>query len=95
MQDNLKLTILMADPYIQDILNQAQDIIKRGGIVYFKWTCTGCGERVISDLSNELATSYKHEDCGHITETVYGNLGFLVIWTGIRLDGGNGNHAPT
>lgn len=71
---------VLADPHIQSILMMDFDIMKRGGQARFKWTCRGCGERVVSDNQDGLHTSYIHDDCGVETDTLDGDIGIMAIF---------------
>ena len=43
-----------------------------------KWTCVGCGERIVATEKNTWHMAWHHEDCGEITLTIDGNLGYLI-----------------
>ena len=70
---------LYADPHTADVIAKADYVMSLGSTVFFKWTCGGCGERVTCSTPDTLFTSFAHEDCGYVTKTIDGNLGFLVV----------------
>lgn len=59
--------------------------IQRGATTYFKWTCTGCGERVTANNPDTITKLSKHEEkedgslCGHVTNTEMTGGNFLFI----------------
>jgi len=71
------------DPYhdlpIPELLRRAQEAIKAGWNVYFKFTCEKCGSRQTFDKPNVFYKKGQCEECGHITEIEKG--GFLVVGT--------------
>ena len=70
---------LLADQHVADVYAKAEYVMSLGNTVHFKWTCKGCGERVMCETPDSLFTSFIHEDCGYETRTIDGNLGFLMI----------------
>lgn len=70
---------MLLDSYVLDVLSKANEYIKNGGKIFFKWTCKSCGERATSSESNGLHHSYSHDECGYTTKTIEGDLGFLLI----------------
>lgn len=71
----------MADKHIREIMEMVKPILESGGLVYLKWTCPKCGERVTADEANTYhADGYIHTEpyCGyHYKGTQYG---FLVVY---------------
>jgi hypothetical protein len=67
----------MTDHPLEDLVESANRIIDKGGIVYQKWTCEACGERAAGTEPNVFHTSMVHQDCpvdpNHITKTPTGN----------------------
>ena len=39
-----------------------------GSAFYQKWTCGGCGQRIIGNERNKLFIEGHCEDCGHVTD---------------------------
>lgn len=72
------LDALLSDAHAMEVKEKADWWIERGWKVYFKWTCAGCGDRAVADTANSLHTSYRHDECGHETPTIEGDLGFLT-----------------
>lgn len=71
---------MFLDSHVAEVWAKVQNT-PENSVVYYKWTCGGCGERVTSDQENSLFTSFIHLDCGHETKTVDGNLGFALLLT--------------
>ena len=70
---------MLTDAHVIEVVSKAQQVLEHGSEVYYKWTCRGCGERAIANQPNALRASWLHEDCGYITKTVDGDLGFLLV----------------
>ena len=64
---------------LTELAESAEEVIQQGGVVYFKWTCRGCGERVMSSTPNTFHTSMLHEDCGYTTNTEETGGNYLVM----------------
>lgn len=79
MEEQEHINRLLSDPHVSEVLGKADEAISQGGSVYFKWTCRGCGERATSEDRNGLHPAYLHEDCGYTTDTVDGDLGFVLV----------------
>jgi len=58
---------------------------KRGAVTFQKWTCSGCGERVTSNVPDTVYRAARHEDredgtqCGAITDIEKQGCNFLFI----------------
>lgn len=59
----------------------AQRILDSGGSFYQKWTCGGCGERVMMEKANLLFASAFHEDCGYTTDLLKTGCGLTAVLT--------------
>ena len=74
---------------IEEMLPKIDELIRSGVLVYLKWTCPKCGERVTANEPNTYRTQgYQHEErldgiiCG---EWYYGTkFNYLVHWKGER-----------
>ena len=78
--DNERIHDMMADPHITDVFSKATEESSFGNsLIYFKWTCGGCGARAVADDPNSLYTLFKHDECGYTTKTVDGDLGFMLV----------------
>jgi DNA-directed RNA polymerase subunit RPC12/RpoP len=62
----------------EHLLLHAQEACRRipGAVVYFKWTCEACGERVTFDEPNTLYEQGECSECGHRQEVTEG--GYLL-----------------
>lgn len=50
----------------EEIIKLADDMIQKGFIVYFKWNCEKCKERVTCNTPNAFFTEgWVHEECGY------------------------------
>jgi hypothetical protein len=72
-EDPQSRRVLPGDFLLGELADSADRIVRAGGNVYMKWTCRGCGERVMAGTPNVFWTAMRHEDCGHVTDT--GKLG--------------------
>lgn len=52
---------------------------RAGAVTFFKWTCTGCGDRVTANEPNTVLTKALHEDCGAVTDCEVTGGNFLFI----------------
>ena len=51
------------DYEIDDMLPRMDELIQQGCLVFLKWTCPSCGERVTSNQANAYQTDgYQHEE---------------------------------
>jgi len=87
-----RISELKADPHVNEVLAKAHELLQAGKLhslvvgpslwtILWKWTCQHCGDRVTSEQPNDLYAYYLHEDCGHETKTIDGDLGFAVMFT--------------
>lgn len=66
--------------YPLDTIRQSmQDWVDKGAQTFFKWTCSGCGDRVTANEPNTVLTKALHEDCGVITDCEAQGGNFLFI----------------
>jgi DNA-directed RNA polymerase subunit RPC12/RpoP len=58
----------------EQLLRHAQEACRRfpRSVVYFKWTCEACGERVAFDEPNTLYEHGECSSCGHRQEVTEG-----------------------
>ena len=79
------------DREISELIPEIERLMDQGATVFLKWTCPGCGERVIANDADRFCTQgYRHEEkadgspCGGFyTGTLFG---YLVIWKGHRVE---------
>lgn len=52
----------------QQLITMANELISKGHIIWVKWTCPRCGDRVTSSTPNTIFASYLHTDekCGFL-----------------------------
>jgi hypothetical protein len=67
------------DVPLDELAGSAEEVIKNGGLIFFKWTCLGCGERVTATTPNKFSKYSKHDNCGHITHTAKTGGNYLVM----------------
>lgn len=67
--------------HLQPVLEQAANILRIGGKVWFKWTCIGCGSRQTFETENTLHSFGKCEECNHVSDigNPEVNLGLMVM----------------
>ena len=73
---------------LRECADAAQEIIRDNpkALVFQKWTCAGCGERVTADVANSF-TKYGHhtekvngEHCGFITDIEKSGCNYKVAF---------------
>ena len=68
----------MSDLPVSELLRRADEIIEKGGMVLFKFTCGKCGARQTFEEPNTLFVRGECEECGHITLISEG--GFMAVF---------------
>jgi len=68
---------------IDECAQGAEKFISKGGKVYQKFTCAGCGSRQTMDVPNVFYTSGKCEECSHSTDLTVTGCNYLVVGTDI------------
>lgn len=74
------------DPHVKSVVEHAEDSMSTmqsfastaNAWFHAKWTCEGCGERVVATPKNAWHLAWHHEDCGESTLSVDGDLGYLI-----------------
>lgn len=51
------------DGNFYEVAQEAERHIAQGNIVFQKWTCSFCGERISMSIPNRFFKKGKHEDC--------------------------------
>lgn len=62
-----------------EVEETAKDVIAKGGFIYQKWTCAGCGERVTGNVKNALFIKGHHEECGHVTDLLVTGCNYVAF----------------
>lgn len=62
------------DAPLEQLAESANKIIADGGLVFQKWTCESCGERVTSTTPNVFCLSMAHD----VTQTPTGNYAVVA-----------------
>lgn len=84
MQETVQSTKARNRPF-KDIVALAEDWASKGAVVYQKWTCGLCGERITADAPNTFTTEGLHTEredgqhCGHITNLEADGCGLVVV----------------
>lgn len=71
---------MKGDRLIDDMLPEINQLIQAGAQVYLKWTCPGCGERVMANEPNcfyEMGFRHTDPNCGHVY--MGRRFGYLVV----------------
>ena len=66
---------------IAECAEACEKIIAKGGTVYQKWTCDGCGERITANNPNTFTLKGHCEGCNHITDIAAKGCNYLVHFT--------------
>ncbi len=70
------------DIHKDELLPMMETLIGQGFIVFVKWTCPQCGERVTSMEPNAFHTGgYRHDDCGFLYT---GDMFGIMMMTGFQ-----------
>ena len=67
------------DGPFNEVADEAEQYIKVGATVYFKFTCEHCSSRQTFTERNTLYETGKCEECGHITSLVSCGCGFMLL----------------
>jgi hypothetical protein len=60
----------------------ARNDVAKGAIVFQKWTCGGCGERITGNNKNFFAVEGHCEKCDYVTNLAKAGCGYMAIWGG-------------
>jgi ribosomal protein S27E len=66
---------------LDEIVEKANTALKTGALVFFKWTCKGCGVRQTFERANTLYTEGQCEECGTITSLKERGCNFMLAWS--------------
>lgn len=71
----------MTDYPLEELAESALPLMQQGALIYQKFTCAACGERVAATEPNVFHTSMIHTDCPVIKnyETLTPTGNYLVI----------------
>lgn len=69
----------MPDVPFDELARLMEAQVVAGNTVFAKWTCAHCGDRCTDNEADVLHTSYRHEDCGHVTDVTKTGGGFLLV----------------
>jgi hypothetical protein len=58
----------------------AQEVTLRGGIIFQKFTCSGCGNRLTMDVPNKFFTRGTCDQCGTETNIQETGCNFLAVF---------------
>ena len=61
----------------------AREVTTRGGVVFQKWTCDGCGDRVTASTPNKFTTLGRHDEptCGCVTDLRLRGCNYMAVWS--------------
>lgn len=62
-----------------DVVEQANQLIQKGAIVYQKFTCDECGVRQTMDVPNTFYKFGRCEECGGSTNIETEGCNFLLV----------------
>jgi len=61
------------------VLEQAKQVISEGGLVYQKFTCSGCGNRLTVDSPNTFFTLGTCDNCSVTTDIKEKGCNYMVV----------------
>lgn len=64
---------------LQECADAAEKLIDKGWLVFQKWTCDKCGDRVTANTPNTFTTLGHHEACGFITDITKTGCNYMII----------------
>lgn len=62
----------------EEIRQKAEELIQKGGTIYFKFTCSQCGERCTASEPNTMYPQYECHACG--LEQTPQRFGLLLVY---------------
>ena len=74
----------------KEICEAVDKIAKAGGACFQKWTCDGCGERVMAETPNYFTLKGHCVHCNHITNIEKKGCNYLAV-VSVNLDMGESN----
>ena len=80
--DQKMVDAMLNAPHVSKVNSDAITAVAAAGpgsVIYFKWTCSSCGERATANQPNSLYTRFRHDDCGDTTSAIDGDLGFMLV----------------
>jgi hypothetical protein len=66
---------------LSEVIPACDRIIKDGGTVFQKWTCSGCGQRITAKQANTLTGHGHCEDCGAITDIEKAGCNYSMMFS--------------
>lgn len=69
----------MADHDFQAVVESAAEKIAAGGMVFQKFTCADCGNRLTMEEPNKFWTHGTCDKCGHVTNIQEAGHNFLLV----------------
>jgi hypothetical protein len=58
----------------------AEEVVKRGGTIFQKFSCRGCGNRLTMDVPNKFFTEGSCDQCGVVTNIRETGCNFLAVF---------------
>lgn len=65
---------------LYEVAAEAEKIIAKGGQVFQKFTCSGCGERLAMDEPNVFYKTGTCDKCGALTDIEATGCNYLVVF---------------
>lgn len=66
-----------------EVLAKASVLINDGWMLFQKWTCRACGDRIAMDVANTFYATGQHEDCKVdpqlVTDIEADGMGFVAV----------------
>jgi len=63
-----------------EVAATAKDAMDRGGKVYQKYTCSGCGERLMMDEPNVFYKTGRCDKCGTVTNIEEQGCNYMLVF---------------
>jgi hypothetical protein len=70
-----------ANDYPFEVVSEgANAVVERGGMIYQKFTCNGCGNRLTMDVPNTFFKQGSCDQCGVVTDIEARGCNFLAVF---------------
>ena len=69
-----------SDHPFEEVVATAEGVIAKGGRVFQKYTCSGCGQRLAMDKPNVFYKTGECDKCGAVTDIEANGCNYLAVF---------------